>query len=95
MKALSYTLVLPSRTGMYWYLEDRESQPKILRVYQDSMGYWSVQYDALQYSPNGYMEEDDDDIIGTDFLENYHGFWAGPILPPKEPKIDIEEEKED
>lgn len=80
----SYTFTTPTRAGMYWYLEGENNLPKIVRVFKDAQGYWSVQYDELQVS-GPYDHYDDEETRGVDFLDNYEGgAWCGPIpVPPK------------
>lgn len=88
-----YTFTKPTRAGMYWYLDGPGSSPKILRVYKDRDGYWSVQYDELQVETNTSLSDYSDDDFsgpGTDFIENYHGAWGmPPITPPEPPPADL------
>jgi hypothetical protein len=84
MKQLIYSKNKPTAPGMYWYAEELVDSPSIVRLFKDSAGLWSVQYDQLQLG-----ETHDYDIefdSGVDYVENYKGFFAGPIPAPKKPK---------
>jgi hypothetical protein len=67
MKAV-YTPDTPTRPGMYWYLSTPEANPSIVRIFRDTDGYMSVQYDTLQVKVDTWDEESD---VGVDYLANY------------------------
>lgn len=81
----TYTTETPKRAGMYWYLEQADSSPKIVRVFKDTDGHWSVQYDKLSVTVDGWDDEVD---VGVDYIMNYRGgFWCR-IQPPAKPVPD-------
>lgn len=82
-----FTQVTPARAGLYWYLDEPDDIAKILRVFKDTYGYWSIQYDNLHITPNAWGDEEDELEMGVDFARNYRGWWSGPLRMPARPKV--------
>ena len=88
----TYTTETPKRAGMYWYLEQADSSPKIVRIFKDSDGHWSVQYDTLQIAAEANYDDEGIEEAGIDYLQNWSrpgskGYWCR-IQPPQKPVPD-------
>lgn len=79
----TYTTDTPKRAGFYWYLKDPDCRPSIVRVFKDTDGYWSVQYNQLQVHVEGWSDEID---VGVDYLINYLPGFFSYIARPETPE---------
>lgn len=75
---------LPQQSGFYWHREDeKDDSPRVIRLYRDAQGEWSVFYGDLSQQPD---DEGEDSLC--DYLENWlhdgRAQWA--FIPlPREP----------
>lgn len=70
---MKWTKRSPRRVGYFWFRENDQQTPLIVRICEEEFG---PNTDLFVRHGNG-----PDDV---NFIENYHGEWAGPIPMPEE-----------
>ncbi|MGR6036092.1 MAG: hypothetical protein ACU4EQ_12735 [Candidatus Nitrosoglobus sp.] len=81
---MKWTKEKPTEPGWYWWRYDTGESLSIVRIYSKdedednpvSIAYFSEDGESAAY----------DGMLQSSYLSEIHGYWAGPLNVPEEPK---------